>query len=120
MQTREEPRVLPLPGASRERQHLPRQACGGHVFRHWVLREPPLAFSPPPALGGGVGLTTTISQGSPPELRAIEQRGQGHQVTDSRGRTHTRALDPKADPVSPCAKWSLWPRPCLPDGVLGV
>lgn len=63
MQTPEEPRVLPLPGASRERQHLPRQACGGDVFRYWVLREPRWLFLLPQPWEVGPGSPPPFHRG---------------------------------------------------------
>lgn len=85
----------------------------------------PLAFSPPPALGGGAGLTICISQKSPRELRAFEQRSQGHQVANSKGGTHTRAPDTTPDSFLTCqvelvsARWGVrglncaGEKPCL-------
>ena len=75
----------------------------------------PLAFSPPPALGGGAGLTISISQESPRELRAFEQRSQGPQEADSKG-GHTLGRWAPNQAASSCAKWSS----CLPGGVSGV
>ncbi|CAN0345018.1 unnamed protein product [Rangifer tarandus platyrhynchus] len=70
------------------------------------LRPPPSSPAQPPPQGAWSHLppaaTSACDQESPQELRAFEQRSQDPQVADSKGGTHTRALDTKPDCFLTC------------------